>query len=181
MGNATQRILSGVADRAQVLATDAFPTYTKEERDAIRKHRRSNRSFFLLVLMVVIVIGLLFSGLIFLLRSIQFSPMQGTYVLLQDHQDGFHPEDNYLEIDGTACYWNGIHQGQLKRENEDWYFPFLPLFQPTYQQAQWEGEQLTLTHRIPDPPVGTPTTQKQVYVRITRKSGLSEEQRDELY
>ena len=87
----------------------------------------------------------------------------------------------YLEIAKTACYQNGIYQGQLKHEKEHWYFPILHPFQPTYQQAYWAEEQLTLTRRLPDPPAGTPTTPKRVYVRITRKSGLTEAQRDELY
>jgi len=181
MGNETRQIFSAASDKVKAIATDAFPTYTAEEKDAIKKYRRSKRSSFLLMMIVMVCIGLLFSGLVFVLRSIQFSPMQGTYVLLQDYQDGFQPEDEYLEIAKTACYQNGIYQGQLKHEKEHWYFPILHPFQPTYQQAYWAEEQLTLTRRLPDPPAGTPTTQQRVYVRITRKSGLTEAQRDELY
>lgn len=71
--------------------------------------------------MIILALFLIFcaicGGLYGLSRLSDNTMMKGTWILQEDYEDGFHPEDRYLEYKGGTYYMNGSRFGKPTRQD----------------------------------------------------------------
>ena len=164
--------------------------------------------------MIILAITLIFcaicGGLYGLSRLSENRIMQGTWVLKEHYEDGFHSDDTYLEFKGSECYRSGERYGSLTHRDGKLIIPFTTAFGRRERTLSFQGDILTIEYKGSTVPVTLPVGGNNIgspygpgsgndilnqiinanrvdakivdtYVRISPQCDLTEEQRDELY
>ena len=125
--------------------SDTFRPYTEEEKQGIRRYHRQRAVVGLCALAFTLVL----LGLFALGQHALQSAYRGTWVAYDDHADGFHPGDRWLELRESDFYLNNNHYGRLKREaGKD----FIPVNAPVGQYNRYlsvNGDVLTIEYQLP--------------------------------
>lgn len=184
---------------------DTFRPYTEEEAQGIRRHHRQKAVTGLFGM----ALALILLGVFALSNLVARRPYQGTWIAYDDHADGFHPEDRWLELREGEFYLNGSHYGSLARDDGK---DIIPVHAPAGKYNRYlsvSGDVLTIEYELPrtglvnssaytspqgfiDPasPAAIQSilsqTQEErriveMYVRISEESNLTGEQRSQLY
>ncbi len=184
---------------------DTFRPYTEEEAQGIRRHHRQKAVAGLLGM----ALSLVLLGIFALSNLAAQRPYQGTWIAYDDHADGFHPEDRWLELREGEFYLNGSHYGKLTRKDGK---DIIPVHAPAGQYNRYlsvNGDVLTIEYQPPrtglvnssaytspyafTDPASTAAIQSilsqmqedrrvvDMYVRISEESNLTKEQRSQLY
>lgn len=178
---------------------ETFRPDTEDEIAAIRRYRRRRA----VVGLAGLVLALILLGLLTLSRTATRNTYRGTWIAYDDFADGFHPEDDYLELRDGDFYLNDNHYGKLERENGR---DVIPVRAPAgfyYRYLSVRGDELTVEYQLPQTSYlnssvsvsfsSTADIAKlvkdqeaerhivEMYVRISEDCRLTEAQRDELY
>ncbi len=169
---------------------EIFRPNTPQEQDAIARHTLRRAIIRLGTLAVIVVI----LGIVALSKTMTYAPYRGTWVLVEDHADGFHKSDQYLEIKSAEVWRSGKRIGSMRYSSDK---PYLTAPNRNYSwYLSVDGETLTVEYTIPastavymsfpgqlyTPPSPMPDHhQVDTYVRISTEYDLTQEERDELY
>jgi len=74
--------------------------------------------------------------------------MQGTWILLEDYEDGFHPEDTYLEYKKEQFYRNGKRYGRPKRQDDQLVLPIRTAMRTQNRILTFQGDTMIMEYRV---------------------------------
>lgn len=182
---------------------ETFRPYTEEERQAINRHHRQRAIVGLISMAVTLVVMLIVLAPMLSART----TLAGTWIAYDEHADGFQPEDAVLEFKDGVFYRNGKNAGMPKTENgrllihvnapAGQYDKFLSVndeiltieYEPPRSAYAYSADAITGTGFMDWSAVyavqqSTAVQEQRVvetYVRISRETGLTDEQLAELY
>lgn len=185
--------------------SDTFRPYTEEEKQGIRRYHRQRA----IVGLCALAVTLALLGLFSLGQLSRQHTYRGTWVAYDDHADGFHPGDRWLELRENDFYLNDNHYGRLKREGGR---DFIPVQAPAGRYNRYlsvNGDVLTIEYELPATAMVYSSTAAaqtgfidpaspaliqsileqskqdrrvvEMYVRISEECRLTQEQRTALY
>lgn len=107
--------------------------------------------------MIILVIALIFcaicGGFYALSRLADNSMMKGTWILQEDYEDGFHPEDRYLEYKDGTYYMNGSRFGKPTRQDGKLIIPIRSAMGWKDRTVAFHGETMTMEYMGTKTPV----------------------------
>lgn len=172
---------------------ETFRPYTKEEQAALSRYHVQRFIVALITLAVVAVIAMF----AFLSKAITYTPYQGTWVAEEDLADGFHSSDSYLEFKQGTVFRSGDWLGTMRSANGKQYITVNAPVGPIDWSLRVNDDTLKVEYTVPahslvasyqygqtiyPPQISDKDRQRQLtYIRISQKTDLTREERDELY
>lgn len=169
---------------------ETFRSPTPEERNAIRRYRNQR----LVVSLATVAVLVLVLGVFLLTRAAAYQQLAGTWVAQADYTDGFHRDDVYLEFRNGAFYRSGSLYGRLQNQDGEQVMLVHSALGQYSCQLHPEGDRLEIEYTPPR--VATVYTGSSfyagatgltgervvdVYIRISKDSNLTAQEREQLY
>jgi hypothetical protein len=79
--------------------------------------------------------------------------MRGTWILKEHYEDGFHPEDRYLEYRNGTFYMNGSHFGKPTYQDDKLIIPKRTTFGWQDRTLTFDGDTMTMEYIARQPKV----------------------------
>lgn len=183
---------------------ETFRPYTEEERQVINRHHRQRAVAGLIGMAIMLVVMLIVLAPMISTRT----RLAGTWIAFDEHADGFQPEDAVLEFRDGVFYRNGKNAGMPKTENgrllihvqapAGKYDKFLSVndeiltieYEPPRSAFSYSNDAITGVASMDWAAIyavqqsASDNEDRRVvetYVLISRETGLTDEQLDELY
>lgn len=155
---------------------EVFRPNTPEEEKVIGRLVWRKTVVNLLFLAAVVVVAGIVLGSVLFSKVLTYAPYRGTWIAAEELADGFHAEDRYLECNSNEVLLNGQPYGTMKTRDGK---QFLSA-KDCYGDLTIADDTLTVAYTLPEV---TEEAEQQVdtYIRISRKTGLTQEERDEMY
>lgn len=107
--------------------------------------------------MIILAVSLIFcaicGGLYGLSRLSDNTMMKGTWILQEDYEDGFHPEDRYLEYKDGTYYMSGSRFGKPTRRDGKLIISHNTPMGQRERTLSFEGDTMTMTYVAHQPSV----------------------------
>ena len=107
----------------------------------------------MIILAITLVFCAICGGLYGLSRLSDNSMMKGTWILQEDYEDGFHPEDRYLEYKNDEYYMNGDRFGKPTRQDGKLIIPKRNAMGWKDRTLAFHGEIMTMEYMSTKTPV----------------------------
>ncbi|MBE5800893.1 MAG: hypothetical protein E7319_01225 [Clostridiales bacterium] len=124
---------------------ETFRPNTEAERQAVSRYHRQRA----VVRGIAVLFMLIVLGYMLLSMRITSARFKGTWIAYNDHADGFHPEDVYLEFKDGVFYKNGSEYGRLQTKGGR---SMIPVHAPAGKYNRFlsiDGDVLTIEYELP--------------------------------